>query len=134
MDIAAPSATVSIAPNESLTTNFGGTSAAAPVVSGLAGWILSVDPNLSSDEVVDLIVQTAEQSPLITPDETGHHEKYGYGVVSPVNIHATFYPSDTDEPGKAGCNTLANTPSSVMFSHLFLLLAGLLFETAMILL
>ena len=92
VDIAAPSATVSIAPNESLTTNFGGTSAAAPVVSGLAGWILSIDPDLTSDEVVDLLVQTAEQSPLITPDETGHHDKYGYGVVSPINIHTTFFP------------------------------------------
>ena len=41
IDVAAPSATVSIAPNNSITTNFGGTSAAAPVVSGLAGWVLS---------------------------------------------------------------------------------------------
>ena len=110
--------------NESLTTNFGGTSAAAPVVSGLAGWILSVDPDLTSGEVVDLIVQTAEQSPLITPDETGHHDKYGYGVVSPSNIHTTFFPTDMEEPSKGGCNTLANIPSSVMFSHLFPLLFG----------
>ena len=111
----------SIAPNESLTTNFGGTSAAAPVVSGLAGWILSIDPDLTSDEVVDLIVQTAEQSPLITPDETGHHDKYGYGVVSPINIHTTFVPIDVEEPSKGGCNTLANTLFRYVFSSISML-------------
>lgn len=124
VDVAAPSATVSIAPNESLTTNFGGTSAAAPVVSGLAGWILSVKPDLTQTEVVDMIVQTAEQSLLITPDENGHHDKYGYGIISPTNIHAVFFPDETKESAKGGCNTLASTPSSVMLSHLFSILFG----------
>ena len=124
VDVAAPSATVSIAPNDSLTTNFGGTSAAAPVVSGLAGWIRSVDPTLTSVEVVDLIVQTAEQSPLITPDEDGHHDKYGYGIISPTNIHTVFFPPEIKEPTKGGCNTLASAPSPVMFPHLFPILFG----------
>ena len=126
VDVAAPSATVSIAPFESLTTNFGGTSAAAPVVSGLAGWILSVDPNLTSTEVADIIIDTAEQSPLITPDEMGHHPKYGYGVVSPLSIHTSFFPPEAEEPNKGACNTLASAPSSVMFSHLWTLLLGLI--------
>ena len=126
VDVAAPSATVSIAPFESLTTNFGGTSAAAPVVSGLAGWILSVNPDLTSSEVADIIIDTAEQSPLITPDEFGHHAKYGYGVVSPLSIHTSFFPPEAEEPSKGACNTLASTPSSVMFSHLWTLLFGLI--------
>ncbi len=44
VDVSAPSATVTIGPGDTIITNFGGTSAAAPVVSGLAAWVLSVDP------------------------------------------------------------------------------------------
>ena len=127
VDVSAPSATVSIAPNESLTTNFGGTSAAAPVVSGLAGWILSVRPDLNSQEVADLIIQNSQQSPLITPDENGHHDKYGFGMLSPLNIYETLYPPDTEYPQKAGCSTLAIAPSSVINSYILPLLLGCLF-------
>ena len=126
INVAAPSATVSIAPNESLTTNFGGTSAAAPVVSGLAAWILSVRPDLSSAEVIDLILRTAEQSPLITPDENGHHDKYGFGEVSALNIHAELFPPEVEEPQKGGCSTLAVPPSSVMISQIMPFLLGLM--------
>jgi subtilisin family serine protease len=120
VDVAAPSATVSIAPNESLTTNFGGTSAAAPVVSGLAAWVLSVEPDLTSTDVVDLLVSTSEQSPLITPDENGHHDKYGYGIIHPMNVYETLYPPEIEEPAKGGCNTLAVVSPSVKFYPMIL--------------
>lgn len=120
VDVAAPSATVSIAPNENLTTNFGGTSAAAPVVSGLAAWVLSVEPDLTSAEVVDLLLSTSEQSPLITPDDNGHHDKYGYGVIHPMNVYETLYPPEIEEPAKGGCNTLAVVSPSVKFYPMIL--------------
>ena len=126
VDIAAPSATVSIAPNESLTTNFGGTSAAAPVVSGIAGWVLSVEPDLTSAEVVDILISTSEQSPLITPDENGHHDKYGYGIIHPRNMYETLYPPEIEEPAKGGCNTLAVVSPSVKFYPIMLGLLALL--------
>ena len=135
VDVAAPSATVSIAANESLTTNFGGTSAAAPVVSGLAGWILSVDPERTSAEVVDLIVQTGRQSPLITPDENGHHDKYGYGVISPVNIHTVFFPIGGKSPVKVGViHWQAHHPPLCFLIYFYFIWLDCVGETKMILL
>jgi serine protease len=99
VDLAAPSATVSIAPQGEITTTFGGTSAAAPVVSGLAGLAFSFRPDLSAAELASLFVETATQSPLITPDESGHHPKYGYGNVNPVALFEALSPSETDTGG-----------------------------------
>ena len=121
VDLAAPSATVSIAPENGMTTTFGGTSAAAPVVSGIAGWIFSVAPELSSAEVAELLISTAEQSPLITPDENGHHKKYGFGIINPLNIQAALFPViDEPETDKKSCN------SSGLSSLSYTLLAPLL--------
>ena len=86
VDVSAPSATVSITPSGDTTTNFGGTSAAAPVVAGLAAWIVSMEPTLSAREVSDLIVSTATESPYVTHDSSGHHAVYGYGIIHPTAI------------------------------------------------
>ncbi len=86
VDVAAPSATVSIAPGDETLINFGGTSAAAPVVSGLAAWAVSVDPTLSAVELADLLITTAVPSPLVTHDEDGHHPEYGYGELSAIGV------------------------------------------------
>jgi serine protease len=117
VDIAAPSATVSIAPLEQLTTTFGGTSAAAPVVSGIAGWILSQRPDYTSQEVRNLLIATAQPSPLVTHDEFGHHINYGYGIVSPNDILLELFPI-IDEPKKSGCNSL---PFTIFLLPIFLL-------------
>jgi subtilisin family serine protease len=45
------------------TSDFGGTSGAAPVVAGTAGLILSVDPTLSAGSVLELLRATAEVFP-----------------------------------------------------------------------
>ena len=117
VDLAAPSATVSITPNGGTTTTFGGTSAAAPVVSGLAGWALSVDPSLDAAGLRALLLDTARPSPLVTHDpETGHHPYYGYGEVDPAALLAALDgdPGDADpapdphaeaedEAAKGGC-------------------------------
>ena len=118
IDIAAPSATVSIAPQEQTTINFGGTSAAAPVVAGIAGWILSQDPSLSAQEVYDLLRETAQPSPLVTHDEYGHHSFYGYGVISPQNLLNTMYPEEEDIP--QGCTYVPIFP--YLFSPFLLFL------------
>lgn len=66
------------------TLSFGGTSAAAPVVSGVAGLIFSVDPGMSAAEVREILVQTADK---VDPDGgaydgDGFSVKYGYGRVN----------------------------------------------------
>ena len=107
VDLAAPSATVTLAPGGGTFETFGGTSAAAPVVSGLAGWILSVEPSLTATEVRQLLIDSAVPSPQVTPDDNGHHPIYGYGELSATNVLDTLVPpEDTDtEPGGCGCQS-----------------------------
>lgn len=125
VDVAAPSATVALAAGGGTFTTFGGTSAAAPVVAGLAGWALSADPSLSAAEVRALLVDTAVPSPQVTPDESGHHPIYGYGEVSAIALRdALFPPPEAEEPpGGCGC---ASSPGSGSLAVLGALLAGLL--------
>jgi subtilisin family serine protease len=66
------------------TSAFGGTSAAAPVVSGVAALVLTVAPDLTAAELVDLLVAAADR---IDPDggrydASNHSIKYGYGRVN----------------------------------------------------
>ncbi len=106
LDVAAPSATYSTAPG-GYTDAFGGTSAAAPVVSGLAAWILSVSPDLTAAEVHAVIVETAQKSPMVTFDAEGHHPIYGYGNLAPDAILARLFPVDTgseEGPKACGCS------------------------------
>lgn len=107
LDVASPSATFSTSVEGGYTETFGGTSAAAPVVAGLAAWILSVRPEMTAAEVHALIVDTAVPSPMVTADESGHHDVFGYGIISPTEVEAALFPeSDEDETGRAcGCGT-----------------------------
>ena len=75
--------------------------------------------------MADLIIRTAEQSPLITPDDMGHHEKYGFGVVHPTNILEILYPAEFEEATKGGCNSLSGYSSSVKFYPIIMGLIGL---------
>ena len=67
---------------------FGMTSAAAPMVSGVASLMLSVNPNLENDHVKEIIEKTAYKLPTYTfsPASSTHpngswNEKVGYGLV-----------------------------------------------------
>lgn len=62
---------------------FGGTSSSTPLVAGLCGLILSVNPDLTSADVKEILRQTAEK---IDPaggnyNAEGHAEWYGWGKV-----------------------------------------------------
>jgi subtilisin family serine protease len=66
------------------TGRFGGTSAACPLVAGLAGLILSVNPELTADQVRQIITETSDK---IDPengayDDSGHSLLYGYGRIN----------------------------------------------------
>jgi uncharacterized repeat protein (TIGR01451 family) len=62
---------------------FGGTSAAAPQVAGLAALILSVNPDLTSDKVQSIIQSTADDKG--TP---GWDQYYGWGRINVFNALA----------------------------------------------
>jgi subtilisin family serine protease len=75
------------------TDTFGGTSSAAPVVAGVVGLILSVNPQLTVREVKDILRQTADkivdpepdpqlQLRLGTYENDGHSPWFGYGKVN----------------------------------------------------
>ncbi len=65
---------------------FGGTSAAAPVVAGVAGLILSVNPELTAAQVEEIIKQTADKvggyNYNWNPNKPGHSKELGYGRVN----------------------------------------------------
>ncbi len=68
-------------PNESGSTGFGGTSSATPLVSGVAGLMLSRNPELTAQEVRSILQETADQ---IGPDSyiDGRNNRYGHGRVN----------------------------------------------------
>ncbi|MCP4601504.1 MAG: S8 family serine peptidase [Proteobacteria bacterium] len=63
---------------------FGGTSSSTPLVAGICGLVLSVNPELKSDEVKEILRQTSDR---IDTDgglynSEGHSEYYGWGRVN----------------------------------------------------
>jgi subtilisin family serine protease len=90
---------VTIAPEGGSTETFGGTSAAAPVVSGVAAWALSVRPALTAAELGALLVDTAAPNALVTRDSAGHHAVYGFGQIDPPAVLAAL--QALDAPGAA---------------------------------
>lgn len=75
------------------TSNFGGTSSATPVVAGVAALVLSVNPDLTAQQVKRILEETADkivdsdQDPQLnlsqgTYDTNGHSQWFGYGKVN----------------------------------------------------
>ncbi len=72
-------------PNGNYTEFFGGTSAACPIAAGVAGLILSVNPNLTATDVRMLMEHTTDPigGNLAAYDPiTGHSLTYGYGRIN----------------------------------------------------
>ena len=98
---------------------FGQTSAAAPMVSGVASLMLSVNPNLTSQQVKNIIEQTAQKLPdyTFTPANTIHpngswNEQVGYGLVDAHKavVYALEYGHDAFIIGN---NALSNCNNNV---------------------
>jgi subtilisin family serine protease/subtilisin-like proprotein convertase family protein len=77
----------------SYTTGFGGTSSSCPVVAGVAGLILSINPTLTAQQVREILQTTADKivdrraDPQLglqygTYDAKGHSRWFGYGKVN----------------------------------------------------
>ena len=61
-------------------TGFNGTSAAAPQVSGVIALMLQRNPDLTKDQIVDILAKTAKKIGTI-PYENGRNDYFGYGLV-----------------------------------------------------
>ena len=65
--------------------NFGGTSAACPHVAGIAALILSINPNLTTQQVQNIIESTAQELPNYPPNNPARpnwNNQVGYGLVN----------------------------------------------------
>ena len=62
---------------------FSGTSASAPIAAGIAALVLSENPNLSKEEVVDILKLTAHkyQKSRYNYDTDGRNDHWGYGLL-----------------------------------------------------
>jgi subtilisin family serine protease len=91
LDLVAPIGTVTtditgnggLAPGD-YTSMFRGTSAACPVAAGVAALLASACPELTSAEMVDVLLRSARPSPDAMPDEKGHDPVFGHGMIEPV--------------------------------------------------
>jgi formylglycine-generating enzyme required for sulfatase activity len=79
LDLLAPSAAIRWARSSTLYGEFYGTSAAAPIVSGIVGLMLSVNPDLSPAEVQAILRETAVQP--AGDNLPGYDEFHGYGLL-----------------------------------------------------
>jgi subtilisin-like proprotein convertase family protein len=75
------------------TNNFGGTSSATPIVAGVAALVLSANPDLTAQQVKQILQDTADKivdnspDPQLnidggTYDSNGHSQWFGYGKVN----------------------------------------------------
>lgn len=66
------------------TGTFGGTSSAAPLAAAVAGLLISAYPELSRDELYEIITTSADKVSIVDADydENGFSEKYGYGRIN----------------------------------------------------
>lgn len=63
------------------THTFSGTSAAAPIAAGVAALVLSENPTLSKEEVVEILKVTAYKPSSVTFDKNGRNDHWGYGRI-----------------------------------------------------
>lgn len=77
--------------NRDYTNSFSGTSASAPIVSGVAALMLSINPKLNWREVKQIIAATAARNdpnnPLWKKNSAGYwvNEQYGFGRINAAN-------------------------------------------------
>jgi hypothetical protein len=105
--------------NGGYTNAFGGTSSSAPLVAGVVGLLLSVNPNLTWREVRDLLRDSAEK---IDPangryDPSGHSPWYGYGR---VNAHRALLAISPLAEAVRGTDVEARLPAIRAFARRYL--------------
>lgn len=118
--LVAPAGTVTLDPTGpegqdpgDTTTSFGGTSSACPIVSGAVGLILSKKPELTAAEVKQLLMTTARRAPFARPDDAGHDDRYGHGVLNidaaleAITDPVTLPAATLDGPAVRGCGCAA---------------------------
>lgn len=97
---------------DNYTRSFGGTSSACPLVAGICALLLSVNPELTADEVKSVLEETGDKiGPAETYDNHQHSPYFGYGRVNArkaVEKAATYHQDqlqdDEDTPKEENPN------------------------------
>ena len=90
LDLVAPGVYIRTASLSNGYTYSSGTSAAAPVVSGVAALIKSVTPILTPAEIRGRLVKYADKVGGVTYNASGWHSSYGYGRVNARRIFVNY--------------------------------------------
>ncbi|MGA8112309.1 MAG: type VII secretion-associated serine protease mycosin, partial [Actinocatenispora sp.] len=85
----------------------GGTSFAAPYVSGTAALLRAYDPDLSAEQVRDRIIRTADHPP------EGWNETVGYGVVNPYRALSAILKDDVPTHAPVGGQAMSDPHATV---------------------
>ena len=80
--------------------SFDGTSAATPIVAGVITLMISANPNLTRDDIYQILKDTSDKIGNVNYDHNGHNNRYGYGRVnarkavskSSKLLNTTLYP------------------------------------------
>jgi subtilisin family serine protease len=70
-------------PNVGYTSHFGGTSAAAPQVTGTVALIMSINPFIETSDYFDILHESADK--VAGMDSNNHTNRYGYGRLNVYN-------------------------------------------------
>ena len=70
------------------TNDFGGTSSATPLTAGVAALMLSVNPDLTRDQVRQVLKDSADKTGPDHDPQTGHSNRFGFGRVNAVQAVA----------------------------------------------
>ncbi len=90
--------------DDDFTVAMSGTSGAAPVVAGLVGLLLSVEPGLRYEQVFDLLKRTAVKVGDQPYDEEGFNTRYGFGRVDAAAALDALLAGDLCEPTPEVCD------------------------------
>ena len=89
---------LSYSSNTNFNTYWGGTSQAAPHVAGLVSLLLSVDSNLTVDQIRTILEESSEDQVGDSDDTIGWDQYYGHGRINAYNAltHSTLSINDID--------------------------------------
>ncbi len=71
--------------------NFIGTSAAAPIVTGTVALMIAANPNLTRDDIFNILKFTAQKKGNYSYDANGHNIHWGYGKIDAGRAVETAY-------------------------------------------
>ena len=95
------------------TSGFGGTSSATPLASGVVGLMLSRNPDLTADQVQQILQNTADK---IGTDaySSGRNDRYGYGRINAYAavLASTKYSLTVSRSG-TGSGTVTSSPGGI---------------------